>query len=248
MHVPSDILPETGYITPENINTQNNLNTISEWTDCHQMKLNPNKTKYMIINFCTSYQFKTRLTIRNSLLEQVNQTKLLGVIIEDDLSWAANTKLLLKKAFSRMIILRKLVEFEVSKTDMITIYILFIRSVLEQSSVVWSSSLTQDELMGIERAQKVALRIIYQNNYISYENALSLSNLSKMYNRFQNFLLRFAIKCAKNDQTKDMLPLKVKNDRGRFQDLFSVPFARKERFKKSAIPTMARMLNDKERT
>ena len=139
------------------------------------MKLNPNKTKYMIINFCSSYQFKTRLSVKSSLLEQVSETRLLGVIIQEDLSWNKNTRALVKKAYSRMVILRKLVEFEVNKSDMITIYILFIRSVLEKSSVVWSSSLTLEQIASLEKVQKVALRIICQNGYISYDNALSIS-------------------------------------------------------------------------
>ena len=142
-----------------------------------------------------------------------------------------------------MIIPRKLVDFQVKSKDMITIYILFIRSVLEQSSVVWSSSLTQDEMQSLERAQKVALRIIYQDNYVSYDNALSMSKLDKMSDRYQHLLLRFAIKCTKNVRTKDMLPLKNVNERSRFQEKYIVPFARKDRFFKSTIPSMARLLN-----
>ena len=51
MQVPSDIPPESGYIHPFNTKTQENLNTLSNWTDEHEMKLNPSKTKFMIINF-----------------------------------------------------------------------------------------------------------------------------------------------------------------------------------------------------
>ena len=79
-----------------------------------------------------------------------------------------------------MIIIRKLVEFELKSEDLITIYILYIRSVIEQSSVVWSSSLTQEDLASFERCQKIALRLIYGPKYISYENALKLSKLSKI--------------------------------------------------------------------
>ena len=127
---------------------------------------------------------------------------------------------------------------------MLTIYKLFIRSVLEQSSVVWSSSLTHEQTTSLERVQKVALRVIFQSSYKSYDNALKMSNLLTMKERYQNLLLRFAIKCAKNVRTKDMLPMEEPNDRSRFQETYMVPFARKERFLKSAIPTMARMLND----
>ena len=191
---------------------QKHLNTMSEWTDSREMKLNPLKTKYMIINFCASQQFKTRLSINSSLLDQVSETKLLGVIVQDDLSSGANTKTILKKAYSRMVILRKLVEFEVKTDDMINIYILFIRSVLEQSSVVWSSSLTEEQTNSLERAQKVALRIIFQSSYVSYNNALKLSKLSTIKERYEHLLLRFAIKCTRNERTKGMLPMNDKKD------------------------------------
>ena len=126
----------------------------------------------MIINFCDSYQFKTRLKIKNSLIEQVNETRLLGLTIKDDLTWKSNTQNLVKRANSRMLILRKLKEFDVKIQDMTTIYVLFIRSVIEQNSVVWSSALTCEELAYLERTQKVALRIILGTKYISYEHAL----------------------------------------------------------------------------
>ena len=155
--VASDIPPEMAYLPPENLKTQDYINTISNWTEENFMILNEQKCKFMIFNFCTSYQFKTRLMINNSLIDQVNSTRLLGVIIQDDLGWRLNTESLVKRANSRMIILRKLVEFNLKQDDLITIYILFIRSVLEQSSVVWASSLSVDQLASLERCQKIAL-------------------------------------------------------------------------------------------
>ena len=164
------------------------------------MILNPDKSKIMLINFCRSYQFKTRLTINNSLIEQVNQTKLLGVILSDDLTWHANTTHIVKKAYTRMIILRRLKEFNVDIADMIKIYVLFIRVVIEQSSVVWSSALTQQEENNLERTQKVALKIIYQNDYISYDNALAMSKLSSIKDRYKTLLYKFAVKCTRNEK------------------------------------------------
>ena len=100
LEVPSDIPPEMKYIPPENTKTQDYIEKICEWTDLHQMKLNPTKTKFMVINFCQNYQFRTRLSLKNSLLGQIHQTKLLGVIIQDNLSWEENTKSLAKRANS----------------------------------------------------------------------------------------------------------------------------------------------------
>ena len=152
------------------------------------MLLNPKKSKYMIMNFCQSKQFSTRLYINDSLIDQVRTTRLLGVIISEDLTWHANTKDLIQRANKRMIMLIKLNEFSVDTNDMVSIYKLFIRSIIDQSSVVWSSSITAEEMLSLERVQKVALKIIYQMNYFSYENALRMSNLCTVKERHKMFL------------------------------------------------------------
>ena len=110
--------------------------------------------------------------------------------------------------------------------------------------MVWSSSLTVDEQFSLERTQKIALRIIYQKDYICYENALKISKLPTIIQRYHDLLLRFAIKCSKNDKTSDMLPLVTIHKKTRKPEKFEVPLARKERLYKSAIPTMTRILND----
>ena len=75
-------------------------------------------------------------------METISETKLLGVMINDKLTWDSNTSYIGKRANGRMRMLHKLVEFNVPVEDLITIYILYIRSVLEQSCQVWHSSLT----------------------------------------------------------------------------------------------------------
>ena len=153
-HVASDIACENLYVPPENIESQAHLQKISEWTNDNEMKINSDKTKYMIVNFCRSAQFSTRLALNNSVLEQVREVKLLGVLISDDLSWHSNTDMIVTKANKRMTILRKLFEFNVDIGDLKTIYVLYIRSIVEQSCVVWASSLTAEEEKKIERIQK----------------------------------------------------------------------------------------------
>ena len=135
--IPSDMSVDDHFISSENLMTQQHLDSLSEWTDSHEMRLNCDKTKYMIFNFCHSAQFHTRIHLNNTLLDQVKETRLLGVTISDDLTWHSNTNKLVTRAYQRMLILRNLYTFNVSTQDMITIYILFIRSVVEQSCLVF---------------------------------------------------------------------------------------------------------------
>ena len=57
----------------------------------------------------------------------ITETKLLGVMINNSLTWDTNTKYITKRANARMRMLHKLVEFNVPEE--VNIFILYIRSV-----------------------------------------------------------------------------------------------------------------------
>ena len=150
----SDVTFGNKYLSPESIKSQEYIKKIEDWTEAKQMKLNVEKSKYMVINFTKKYQVNSRIYMQNELLKQVTQTRLLGVILREDLSFKANTENITRNAYKRMSILHKLTPFCLSVEDMVNIYVLYIRSVLEQSSVVWNGSITKGEQMDIERVQK----------------------------------------------------------------------------------------------
>ena len=62
------------------------------------MKLNKDKTSYMIFNFSQKYQFKTRLSLEGKAIEQV--TKLFGLVLRDDLTGMSQLKTLCSCTFS----------------------------------------------------------------------------------------------------------------------------------------------------
>ena len=76
-----------------------------------------------------------------------------------------------------MILLRKLAEFGAPSSDLRTIYITYIRSILEQSAVFWHSSLTQQNIQDISRVQKSAVKIILRNKYQDYKKSLDVLNI-----------------------------------------------------------------------
>ena len=124
------------------------------------MKINSLKTKSWVFNFTRNYQFSTRHQVDGKTIETVDQAKLLGTIISNDLSWDQNTRKIVRKAYARMEMIRKMFGLGAPVSDLKAIYIMFIRSVCEQSSSVWHSSRTQQNTEDIERIQKVAFNII----------------------------------------------------------------------------------------
>ena len=243
-HVASDIGIGQLYLPTENIKSQGYMNNISQWTQDNKMKLNERKTKVMIFNYSRNYQFATRIHLNNTLLDTIRETRLLGTVISDDLSWQKNSQYLIQRGYTRMTILRNLYQFNIPEEDLVLIYCLYIRSVLEYNSSVWFSSITQEESNDIERVQRCACRIILKDEYVSYESALSRLNLQNLSDRRKTLALRFAQKCTTHERFENLFPLNDKENLNlRNPEKHKVKFARTLRLCKSSIPAMQRLLN-----
>ena len=242
-HVASDIGVHGQYLPTENIQSQLYLDKICQWTEDRQMALNASKTKYMVINFTKNFQFNTRIKLDNTLLQEVEECRLLGLTISNQLSWNQNTHNIVKKANMRMIILHKLYDFNLPTEELLDIYILFIRCMVEYCCVVWHSSITEEECTDIERVQKTALRIILGDTYTDYRSALELTGLDSLRDRRTQLSLTFAKKCVKNND--DLFPINFKTVNTRPHEKYFVTPARTERLAKSTVPYLQRLLNDK---
>ena len=207
------------------------------------MELNEEKTKVMIFNFTRTKKFSTRLTLKEKTLETVKETKLLGTVITDDLKWTKNTKELVKKAYGRMELLRKVSEFSDYK-DRLQIYKTFVRSVVEKSCVVWHSSLTQKNIGDLERVQRAAVKIITNGKY-SYREGLQFLNLPTLKERREALTVKFAKKCLTNKIAKNMFKLNQKkhNMKLRHTKKYKEENTNTKRLYNSAIPYMQRILN-----
>ena len=144
-----------------------------------------------------------------------------------------------------MEILRRVSSFGAPIQDLKDIYILFIRSLLEQSATVWHSSLTAENAEDLERVQKNALRIILKDQYKTYKHALAKLGLEELSERREKLCLTFAQKCTKNPRTANMFPMKKKKHlmQTRNTEKFEVQQALNERLKNSPIIYMQNLLN-----
>ena len=98
--------------------------------------------------------------------------KLLGLIITSDLKFSKNTDYIVKKAFKRIWMLKRLKNLGASDDQLIDVYLKQIRSVLELAVPAWHSSLTISDALSIERVQKAALQVVLGPHYSSYRSAL----------------------------------------------------------------------------
>ena len=117
-----------------------------------------------------------------------------------------NNNHLVKKGNARMELLRKLKSFGAPQSDLLVVYKTFVRSIIEQSSCVWHSGLTLEQNNNLERVQKTALKLILQDRYKSYEDALNILELETLHDRREYLCLSFARKCLKNEKNEESVP------------------------------------------
>ena len=90
--VASDVnMNHNQFINQSNLKSQAYLDKIAIWTSQNLMKLNTEKSKFMVVNFTENHQFNTRLSIEKNNLRQTRKTQLLGVVVIYQLNWHSNT-------------------------------------------------------------------------------------------------------------------------------------------------------------
>ena len=248
-HVASDIGIDEKYVSANNLTTQTSINQIAEWTDKNLMKLNEGKSNYMVFSRSDT-EIATRLTLNGKTLDRIEEIKLVGVWLTTWLDWEKNTKELCRKAYARMTMLTKLKYAGVQTEELINIYILYIRSLLEYCSVLWHSTLTAEQNQNLEKVQKLCLKVILGQEYEGYQEALKLSGLESLHARREKKCLKFGLKSLLHPVHCKMFPVNTVNQDQyqtshdtRNREHFRVNWAKSESYRNSAIPYIQRMLN-----
>ena len=244
-HIASDVGIQQKYLPPSRYTMQTTLHNLVQWTENNKMKINEQKSSFMIFSRSKT-DFKTRLSMNQNELDQVKTTKLLGVHISEDLSWAKNCQEICKRAYSRIGMLSKLKYAGMKTEDLVNIYILHIRSVTEYCSTAFHNSLTVEQDQKLEAIQKVALRVILGQDYLSYEEALSKTSLVSLNKRRQDRCIKYALKASRHPDNMQMFPPNIVESPQvtRNREKFHVNFAHTESYRKSAIPSLQRLLNN----
>ena len=244
-HVPSDIAIDESFLPSSTFKSQTINNQVSEWTIENKMKINVDKSKYMVFSKSRE-KFATRLTIDSAKVDRAREMIHLGVWISDDNTWDKHISEMCKRAYPRIKMITKLKYVGVTIEDLIELYILMIRSITEYCSTVFHSSLTQKLNNKIEAIQKASLRVILGVMYVNYEAALEMCGLLTLHERRERRSLQFALKCTKHPVNKNIFPLNSTLDQHevRNREVFRVNKSHTQTYKNSAIPQLQRRLNN----
>ena len=117
---------------------------------------------------------------------------------------------LIKNINSRMTLIRNMKAFGATKEELVHMWIVMCRSKIEQSCVLWHSSLTQENSEDLERTQKTFTKLVLQEKYKTYEQALLQLNLNSLAERRRQLCLKFAQSGEKHGKLTDLL---IKNEK-----------------------------------
>ena len=214
------------------------------------MSINKDKSKVMLFNPGKKHDFLPKIeTDDGSILDVVEEAKLLGILVRSDMSWKSNTNLLCNKGYSRLWMLRNLARLGTDRTDLVDVYHKQCRSVLELAVPAWTPGLTRTEINQLERVQKTACAIILGDEYKSYRSALTILKMETLEKRRVSLSLNFAKKALKDDKFKKWFCMEEKSEpniktrNSKSKQRLKPVTCRKIRYEKSPLPFLTELLN-----
>ena len=148
------------------------LEKVIDWLIANQLSLNLKKTNYII--------FKPRqkklnyhdfsLKVKNSTIERKSNTKFLGVIIDEHLSWKEHINTVAGKISKSIGIISKS-RFFVSRKSLFMLYYALVYPYLFYGNIIWCSTY-QTNLNRLKILQKRVVRIITNSKYDAHTTPL----------------------------------------------------------------------------
>ena len=218
----------------EDSTIQQSANVLMEWSTNNKMQLNTDKTKEMVVYFGKKALALNQIRIQDSNIEQVSSFKLLGVTINDQLTWQDHVQNICKKAAQRLYFLILLKRAGITPKDIIKVYISIVRSILEYAAVIWHPGLTKQQTLTVEHIQERALRIAYPEK--TYEDALSEAGIENLETRRENMCAKFFqdIQQISHPMYKYLPPERTQRNL-RYQRKYETPRLKTNRLKKSPV-------------
>ena len=147
-----------------------------------------------------------------------------------------------------MQLLHKVASFGADQKDLKQIYITFCRILLEQSCEVWSSSLTNENKMDLERCQISATKLICKK-YKNYQSALLELQLEDLETIRRKLLVRMARKSVSHEKMSHLFELnpKTHNMSTRRAEKYKIYRANTERYRNSSVIQMQHIISQNQK-
>jgi hypothetical protein len=238
-----------GLRLPEELNElQSQLDDLNVYAENHLMSVNHLKTKVMLFSRHRKYDFLPELSLTpDTNIEVVEEMKIVGFILRSDLKTVSNTNYIIKKAYARMWIVRRLKALGASRSRLLDVLQKQVLSVLQLAVPAWDCFLTCQERADLERVLKTGLRIIWGHDYTTFEQVLIESGLKTLQESRTRIVRKFVRKSAAHNKfgkwfSRQNNPNFITRSDNR--TCFKPVIAKHEFYKKSCIPTLTEIANN----
>jgi hypothetical protein len=133
------------------------VSKVLHWFTTNNLLLNPNKTKCIKFSLPNVRQVKTEIKINNDLIQCVDSTSFLGIIIDSKLQWKAHIAALSKRLSSAIYAVKKIRLLSDIETARL-VYFSYFHSVMSYGLLLWGSAADINDIFIL---QKRAIRAIY---------------------------------------------------------------------------------------
>ena len=171
-----------------NKNLQKEIMLASEWVNENKLKLNVSKTKCLMLDskHALRSNFKLSLSLNDTEIEQVREAKLLGVTIDETLSWTSHIGSIVTR-MSRGISIIKNSASLLDESSLKIVIQSLVLSHLDYCPTVWSCA-SQKELSKLQLTQNRAARLALQCSI--------RKNVLKMHDRLSWLMVKDRLKCS----------------------------------------------------
>ena len=204
----------------------------------------------MLFNRAKKHDFSPELCLTpGSRLEVVEEMKLVGYQLRSDLRTTSNTEYIIKRAWKRMWVVRRLKSLGASEQELLSVLRAQVLSVLQFATPAWSTLITGKESAQIECVLKTGLYLVYGHRYESFSWALRQAKMSSLSDQRRKMFHNFTKGCINSNKFKKWFAIDeqttgtvTRSKKLRFQPIH----CRTQAFARSAIPQMVKLSNSPE--
>ncbi len=160
---------------------QTGVNQLEDWIVQNKLQLQVPKCKELLFQFTTVRSPFPSVVLSSGTLELVEQAKVLGLTISNDLKWSKHVAEMINKVNKRIYFIIQLKRAKVPAKDIINFYCTCVRPVLEYSCEVFHFALSTYLSDAIEQVQRRITSIIYPG--LPYPERLQKCNLIPLSDR-----------------------------------------------------------------
>ena len=214
---------------------QKSLDSITEWSSTNSMKINGRKTKEITISFKKTKPQLDPITHEGIPLECVNNFKLLGIWVSNNMTWKYHVEHIYSIASPRLYYLKQLRRCGVALEDQLMFYKSVIVPITEYACPTWHTSLTKHYTDTLENIQKRAMSVIFPG--LKYHDALKTSKLPTLSTRRDLLCKAFFIQMSNPEHQLNYL-LEKRHEHPyelRHNQKFKIEIPHTERYKNSFI-------------